>query len=154
MKSIFSALVPYGFEQEIVDDDFEVVEPYTEIFPIQPCFKPAFDFKQNKWIETASDEELTVMHEDRQKSLEAAKEQEKLRKEQEKIRNELELQRQAERTEPIRKMLTNAEVIEKLKEFPLYASVTMIIPVGWENGETTIDSTTSFRLEGGSIEIV
>lgn len=58
MKSIFRALVPYGFEQEIVDDDFEVVEPYTEIFPIQPCFKPTFDFKQNKWIETATEEEM------------------------------------------------------------------------------------------------
>lgn len=58
MKSIFKALKPHGYEQRIVDDDFEVKKPYIDIFPIQPCWKPKFDFKQNKWIETATEEEM------------------------------------------------------------------------------------------------
>lgn len=76
MKSIFKVLEPYGFEQVIVDDDFQVIEPYTEVFPLQPCLKPAFDYEKNCWYETATDEEVAVMLDNLEKSIEIVEEQE------------------------------------------------------------------------------
>lgn len=156
MKSVFKALEPFGYEQEIVSDAFEVVEPYTEIFPIQPCLKSAFDFEKNQWYEMATDEEIARMIEDFEKSKEAAKEQEELIK-------DLESKLEPDPEPPKKNELTNKELIDKLKEFPLDATVTVgISDYGYEGdndywetvSKLTIKKDTDFELEGNNIHIV
>lgn len=150
MKSVFKALEPFGYEQEIVSDVFEVVEPYTEIFPIQPCLKPAFDFKKNQWYETATDEEVAVMIEDLEKSKEAVK------------KEEIKATEEPKNMPTLRGVMTNKELIDKLKEFPPDASVTMVIPDGGYDyefdyetySESKIYKDTEFELEENNIRIL
>lgn len=51
-----------NFEVDLIneeDEDF-VTEPYTLVPPPVPNWKPVFDFTENKWIETLSDDEIKV----------------------------------------------------------------------------------------------
>ncbi len=57
MKIVYKALNE-GFEQCIVPNDFEVSEPYTEIEPPQPNWRPVFNFKTERWVEKATEEEM------------------------------------------------------------------------------------------------
>ena len=57
-KSIFKPLSPYGVEQQYIENEQEVPEGWTEVWPPQPCWKPVYDWNANKWIETATDEEM------------------------------------------------------------------------------------------------
>ena len=57
MKTVFKPLEPFGFEQIIVNDNEEILEGFTEVEPPVPSWKPVFDFKKNKWVETATDDE-------------------------------------------------------------------------------------------------
>ena len=57
MKAAYRPIEPYGFEQIIIDDHENIPEGCTEIVPPVPNWKPKFDFKNNRWIEMATDEE-------------------------------------------------------------------------------------------------
>lgn len=58
MKIVYKVIKKTNdFEQIIVEDDFDVKEPYTEIPPPQPCWKPVFDFKKNQWTDAATEED-------------------------------------------------------------------------------------------------
>lgn len=49
-------------ESEYVNENMgiRVEKPYTLIQPPNPNWKPFFDWKQQKWIETATEEEMQV----------------------------------------------------------------------------------------------
>lgn len=57
MKIAYKPLKPFGFEQIIVEDSEKIPVGCTEIEPPVPSWKPKFDFKNNRWIEMATDEE-------------------------------------------------------------------------------------------------
>lgn len=59
MKIVYKVLED-GFEQCVVEEDFEVVKPYTDIEPPQPNWKPVFDFQKKQWIETATEEDMQI----------------------------------------------------------------------------------------------
>ncbi|MFS1213777.1 hypothetical protein ACFDAR_13025, partial [Enterococcus lactis] len=57
MKVVYKSIKPYGFEQIILNNQENIPENCTEIEPPVPSWKPKFDFKNNRWIEMATDEE-------------------------------------------------------------------------------------------------
>lgn len=57
MKVVYKSIKPYGFEQIILNNQENIPENCTEIKPPVPNWKPKFDFKNNRWIEMATDEE-------------------------------------------------------------------------------------------------
>ncbi|MGO2267146.1 MAG: hypothetical protein ACTH54_09900 [Vagococcus salmoninarum] len=61
IKIIYKTIKPHGFEQVIINEGNEYdKDMYTEITPPQPCWKPYFDFKEGKWVELATEEEMSV----------------------------------------------------------------------------------------------
>ena len=58
LKSIFKPLSPYGVEQQYIENEQEVPEGWTEVWPPQPCWKPVYDRSNHVWIEIATDEEM------------------------------------------------------------------------------------------------
>ncbi|MDT2392796.1 hypothetical protein P7D58_02615 [Enterococcus avium] len=58
MKTVYKPSEPYGFEQIFIEDTEQVPDGCIEIEPPVPNWKPVFNFEQNKWIETATDEEM------------------------------------------------------------------------------------------------
>ncbi len=47
MKIVYKVLED-GFEQCVVEDDFVVTKPYTDIEPPQPNWRPKFNFRTEK----------------------------------------------------------------------------------------------------------
>lgn len=66
MKSVFK-MTEDGFEQMIVEDDFVVEEPYTDVPPPIPNWKPIFDFVSKSWEERATEEEMNTSVEESSK---------------------------------------------------------------------------------------
>lgn len=49
----------FGFnESEIVEDDYKCEQPWTDVMPPQPNWKPQFNWISNTWVETATEEEM------------------------------------------------------------------------------------------------
>ena len=56
-KTIYKPLLPYGFEQIIIEDSWDIPSNHTDVMPPVPNWKPVFNFTKKEWIETATDEE-------------------------------------------------------------------------------------------------